>query len=123
MLGSFALLLADADAPKSQSTGMDSLIFLLAPLLLFFVFIVLPMRRDSKVRREMLSTLKKGDRVLVNGFLIGNVMQIIKPDKPQAQEEVLLKADENANVKLRVLRGAITQILKSDDSKDAKEGS
>jgi preprotein translocase subunit YajC len=116
------LLLAQNSEPAKGAGGMiDTLVFLVAPLLLFFVLIVLPMRRDSRVRREMLATLKKGDRVLVNGFLIGTVIQINQPDRPQAEGEVVVRSEDNA--KLRVLRGSITRILKSEDVRDSKEGS
>jgi len=116
-----ALLLAQTTETKPAPPGMDLFMLFGVPLLLFVFLILLPMRRDSKVRRELLSTLKKGDRVLVNGFLIGTVIQITSPDKPQAEGEVVVRGEENT--RFRVLRGSITRILKSDDSKDAKEGS
>lgn len=116
------LLLAENTEPAKGAGGaIDSLVFLVAPLLLFFVLIVLPMRRDSRVRREMMATLKKGDRVLVNGFLVGTVLQINQPDRPQADSEIVIRSEDNA--KLRVLRGSITRILKSDDVRDSKDGS
>jgi preprotein translocase subunit YajC len=115
-------LLADATEPaRGPGTGMDTLIFLVAPLALFVLFIVMPMRREARVRKNMLGLLKKGDRVLLNGFMIGNVVQIIKPENPTGEEELLVKVDDNANIKLRVLRGSVTRILKSDES-TAKEG-
>jgi preprotein translocase YajC subunit len=115
-------LLADATDPaRGPGAGMDTLIFLIAPLALFVLFIVMPMRRDARVRKNMLGLLKKGDRVLINGFMIANVIQIIKPENQQGEDELLVKVDDNANIKLRVLRGSVTRILKSDES-TAKEG-
>jgi preprotein translocase subunit YajC len=120
MFGIALLLAQGQEAPRGASPGVDTIVFLVAPLLLFFFLIVMPMRRDARMRREMMATLKKGDRVVANGFLIGTVVQIINPDRPQADGEVVLKGEDNA--KWRVLRGSITRILKSDDSRDAKEG-
>lgn len=117
----YLTLLADATEPaRGPSPAFETLLFPVALLGLFFLFIVMPMRREARVRKTMLSALKKGDRVLINGFLIGNVVQINKPDGA-AEEELLVKVDDNANLKLRVLRGSVTRILKSDDS-TTKEG-
>src|SRR5438552_650842 len=83
MIVELTALLADGTAPApapGSGTGMDTLIFLVAPLALFVLFIVMPMRREARVRKSMLGLLKKGDRVLINGFMIGNVVQIIKPE-------------------------------------------
>ena len=111
-----SFLLADADPARPAGTGLDTFIFLVAPLLLFLVLIVLPMRRESRVRRDMLAALKKGDRVLVNGFLIGTVVQLGK-----GEDDVQVKVDDNGATKIRVLRGSITRILKSEDA-PAKDG-
>jgi preprotein translocase subunit YajC len=115
-LSPIPLILAEANDNRAGGSGLDTFIFLVAPLLLFLFFIVLPMRRESRMRREMLGQVKKGDRVLVNGFLIGTVVQIGKGD-----EEVVIKVDDNGATRMRILRGSITRILKSDDA-PAKDG-
>lgn len=111
-------ILADAEPARPAGGGFDTFIFLVAPILLFLFFIVLPMRREARVRREMLSTMKKGDRVLVNGFLIGTIVNLGK-----AEDDVQIKVDDNGSTKLRVLRGSITRILSAtDESAPAKDG-
>src|SRR5437762_769114 len=108
-------LLAD-DAPKAAPPGFD-----LLPLLLigvsFLIFIILPMRRDRKQRQEMVSTIDKGDRVIVNGAFLGTVVQVDKGDDKDPDDKLVLKIDENANIKMRVLRSSVTRVYKKD-SKD-----
>ena len=59
MLAAWTALLADATEPaRGPGASMDMLIFLVAPLALFVLFIVMPMKREARVRRELLSTLK-----------------------------------------------------------------
>jgi preprotein translocase subunit YajC len=114
------MLMAD-DAPKSAPPpGMDFL-----PLLLigfaFIIFMVLPMRRERKQRMQMLAALEKGDRVVVSGAIVGTVVQVINAAEKDQEGELLLKIDENANVKLRVLRSSVTRVIK-DTKKDSKDG-
>lgn len=109
-----------AESTGGPGPAVETFLFPVALLGLFVLFIVMPMRREARVRRSMLGMLKKGDRVLINGFMIGNIVQILKPEN-SADEELLVKVDDNANIKLRVLRSSVTRILKSDES-TAKEG-
>src|SRR5436190_24276453 len=91
-------LLADAttEPAKGPPAGLDPTILLLTIAASFIFFIYLPMRRDARVRKEMVQSLKKNDRVLLNGFLIGTVVQIIPASQPRGDDELLVKIDENA---------------------------
>ncbi len=122
MLAELTGLLADAPAPSAgPGAGMDTLIFLVAPLALFVLFIVMPMKREARVRREMLGTIKNGDWVVLNGAVLARVAQIVPADKRVGEDVVVVKLDENANVRATYLRSAVTRILKSDES-TTKEG-
>src|SRR5437588_543398 len=111
-------LLAD-EAPKPPPPGFDFL-----PLLLigfaFIVFMVLPMRRERKQRQEMISSIEKGDKVVVNGAFVGTVAQVIAGDEKGQEGELVIKIDENSNVRMRVLRSGVTRVIK--DKKDSKDG-
>ena len=58
--------------------------------------------------QQLLSSLKKQDRVLTIGGLIGTVVEV-------RDDEVVLKIDENANTRARFTKNAIQQVLKSSD--------
>jgi preprotein translocase subunit YajC len=67
--------------------------------------VLLPARRREKQQRELIyGTLKKNDEVLTSAGLIGTVANI-------KDDEVTLKVDESANVRLRILRSSIIKIL------------
>jgi preprotein translocase subunit YajC len=74
-----------------------------APLLvifaLFYVLLILPMRKRQKAVQQMVENLKKGDRVITNGGLYGEVAAVIGP-------AVLLKIADN--VKVKVAKSAIS---------------
>jgi preprotein translocase subunit YajC len=76
----------------------------------FYVVLILPMRKRQRALQQQIENLKKGDRVVTNGGLYGEVAAI----EPTV---VLLKVADN--VRLRVAKSAITG-LEDDGDKGAK---
>ncbi len=70
--------------------------------LVFYFLVIAPANKQRKKTQEMLSTLKKGDRVLTSGGIYGTV-QGVEPDA------VYLKIAEN--VKVKVARSAISGLV------------
>ncbi len=77
-----------------------------------FYFIMLSGTRKDKKRQEMLANLKKSDRVMTKGGILGSVVSV-------NEQEVTLKVDESANVKITVVRSAIQTVL-SEGEKPAE---
>jgi preprotein translocase subunit YajC len=81
------------------------------PLVIVMVFLWLFMSRTKKTqerkRTDMLSQLKRGDRVQTIGGIIGKVFEA-------TDHEVVLKVDESANVKMRFTRSAIHKVLEEE---------
>lgn len=63
-------------------------------------------RQEARQREALLAALKKNDKVLTTGGIIGIVASLKEGD-----DEVVLKVDESSNVRLRVVRSAIVRIL------------
>jgi len=65
--------------PPAPSLG-DSLMGMAVPMLLcivvFWVFMIGPERKQRKKREEMLKNLKKGDEVVTTGGLYGSIVQV-----------------------------------------------
>ncbi|MEM6453717.1 MAG: preprotein translocase subunit YajC [Acidobacteriota bacterium] len=100
------LLVAQAQANDLTAT----LLSLAPPLLIFLIFYViwfLPLRKRQKQLEATLDGLKKGDRVVTNGGLLGKV---VKADGPTLVVEL---AD---NVRIRIRRGAIAGLEEDDDA-------
>ncbi|MCS7163005.1 MAG: preprotein translocase subunit YajC [Bacteroidia bacterium] len=74
------------------------LIFLVAIIAVFYFFIILPQRRQQKREQEFRNSLKKGDKVITNSGIYGEIVAV-------EGDTLLLEVDKN--VKLRVERGAI----------------
>jgi len=60
-------------------------------------------RRQESKRKEMLSNLKKGDKVTSIGGIIGTVIEV-------RDDEVTVKVDETNNVRMKFVRRAIQSV-------------
>ena len=73
--------------------------------LVFYFLVIAPANKQRKKTQEMLSSLKKGDRVVTQGGIYGTV-QSVEPDV------VYLKIAET--VKVKVARSAITGLISGE---------
>jgi preprotein translocase subunit YajC len=116
---SHLILLADQ---ASDTPAAPGLLFTLLPLLvigvIFWFLMVRPMKRQEQERQALLGALKKNDKVVTSGGIIGIVAAIKDKD-----DEVTLKVDESSNVRLRVTKSSIVRVLGGEDaSKEQKNG-
>ncbi len=90
---------------SGASAGFDIMQFV--PLLLIFVifyFLILrPQQKKARSHQEMVKALRKGDKVLTAGGIIGSV------DKVISDTEVSVEIADG--VKVRVLRNTITDLV------------
>ena len=104
-------LIAQADKAPQNPPGFGALVPpMLAMIFLFYFLILRPQRRDQRKRDEMLQTLKKNDRVVTIGGMIGTVANITPDGK-----EITLKVDDNTRIKF--LRSSIQSVL-TDTTED-----
>lgn len=86
----------------------SSPLFPLALLILFmYVFVFRSKKKEENKRETMLKALKKGDRIQTIGGLLGTVVDA-------REDEVVVKVDETANVKLRFIRSAIHKVIEPE---------
>jgi preprotein translocase subunit YajC len=116
------LLLLAQQSGDTPAARPDTLFSLLLPLLiigiLFWFLMIRPMKRQEQERQSLLATLKKNDKVVTSGGIIGIVAAIKDKD-----DEVTLKVDESSNVRLRVTKSSIVRVLGGEDvSKEQKNG-
>ena len=116
---SFSILLAE-DEPAAAPAAANPLITL-APIAVIGVFLYMlairPMKKQEKERKALRESIKKNDRVLTTGGIIGVIANIRDKD-----DEITLKVDENSNVRIRVTRSSIVRVLSERDvTKDTAE--
>jgi len=110
-------------AAYAQGTGISgifdnqsALIQFLPLVLIFVVFyflLIRPQQRKAKDQKAMLDALRRGDRVVTGGGIIGTVARVENP------EEVTVDIAEG--VRVRVLRSTISSVLAKPDPTAARE--
>jgi preprotein translocase subunit YajC len=92
-----------------QSTGGSAALIQFLPIvaigLIFYFLVIAPANKQRKKTQEMLSALKKGDRVLTSGGIYGTIQGV-------ESEAVYLKIADN--VKVKVARSAVSSVVKPD---------
>jgi preprotein translocase subunit YajC len=96
------LLLQSSD---STIAFLINILPIAAIFLVFYFLVIGPANKQKRKTQEMLTSLKKGDRVVTSGGIYGTV-QSVEP------EVVYLKISDNVRVK--VARSAITGVLTSE---------
>jgi preprotein translocase subunit YajC len=104
----------------------SSTIVQMAPLGLIFVvfyfFMIRPQQKKAKDQRAMLDAIRRGDRVVTGGGILGTVQRVpMVQDKdgkqvPSQEIEVEIAKD----IRVTVLRDTITSVLKPVAANDAK---
>src|SRR5690242_19647736 len=103
----------------AQGTGMfdqNELIPFLPLILIFVVFYFLltrPQQRKAKDHKTMLDALRRGDRIVTGGGIIGTVARVDSPEE--------ITVDIADGVRVRVLRSTITSVLAKPDPAAARE--
>jgi len=76
----------------------------------FYFFLIRPQQQKAKKHRELLAALRRGDRVVTAGGMIGTISKVI--NDRELQVEI---AD---GVRVRVLRGMVTEVLARTEPAD-----
>jgi preprotein translocase subunit YajC len=100
-----------ADPPQTDAPSWAPIVPLLIMGVLFIFIMGRSKRSEQSQRNQLLANLKKNDKVLTSGGIIGMVALI--NDK---EDEVTLKVDESSNVRIRVLKSSIIKNYTSDEA-------
>jgi len=100
------MLISPAYAQAAGGGGGDPIMTFLPIILIFVVFyflLIRPQQKKVKQHREMVSALRRGDKIVTAGGLIGTVTKIISDT--EAQVELA------EGVRVRVVRHTISDVL------------
>lgn len=95
--------------PGQQQSPVFMIGWLGLMLLIFYFLLIRPQQRREKERRQLLSAIKSGDRVVFSGGILGIVTNV-------KEKTFTIKVDEG--VKLEVARSAVTQVLEKGQAPD-----
>jgi preprotein translocase subunit YajC len=103
-LASTGTTTATAQAQVPQQGSMLSMMAPFAIVMLVMYFLMIrPQQKKQKQHQEMMSTLKQGDEVVTSAGIIGRIAGL---------SEKVVTLEVSDNVKLRVLKSQVNQIVK-----------
>jgi preprotein translocase subunit YajC len=112
----YAQALGDGTMQMVQQIGPLVLI-----LVVFYFLLIRPQQQKAKEHKTMLASLRRGDRVVTGGGIIGTIAKVV------SDEEILVDIAETTRV--RVLRSTITAVTAKtepvapkSDKDDGKDG-
>jgi preprotein translocase subunit YajC len=96
--------LAYAQQAAPQAGEQPSPIFSFLPLILIFIIfyflLIRPQQKRQQQLQKMITDLKKGDRVVTSGGIIGTIMSI-------QNDYMVLRVGDNDNTKIEILKSSI----------------
>jgi preprotein translocase subunit YajC len=111
------MFISEAWAQGAGAGGSDFLVQLFPLVLIFIVFyflLIRPQQSKMKQQREMLAGVKRGDRVVTGGGIIGLVTKVIGDNE--------LQVELAEGVRVRIIKQTITDIITRGESvRGAKE--
>ena len=83
--------------------GLGPLLPLILIFVVFYFLLIRPQQKNQKTHREMLGSLRRGDRIVTSGGLIGKITKV--PGDSQLIVEI---AD---GIKVRIMRAMVADLL------------
>ena len=77
-----------------ESSGIGQFVPLILIFVIFYFFLIRPQQKKVKEHKAMVENLKRGDKVVTSGGIVGTVERIIDNDKVEVQ------IAENINVEV-----------------------
>lgn len=106
-------------AYAQDAAGLTSAVLNYLPIILifgvFYFLLIRPQQTRAKEMKAMLAALRRGDRVVTAGGILGTVQRV----KEGSNE---IEVDIAPNVRVTVMRDTITTVLKPVAANDAKPG-
>ena len=121
------MLISPAFAQGAGGAGGADMLTSFLPLILnfvvFYFLLIRPQQKKQKEHKAMLAAVRRGDKIVTAGGLIGTVAKVIGDDE--------LSVEIAEGVKVKVARGMVSTVLsktepakgddKDEDEKEAEE--
>lgn len=93
--------------------GLISLLPLVLIFVIFYFLLIRPQQKKVKQHKEMVAALRRGDRIVTSGGVVATVTKVI--------DDTYIQAEIAEAVKVRLVRGHVTEILSKTEPAAAKD--
>jgi len=94
---------AYAQAAGGGDGGFMTLVPLVLIFVVFYFLLIRPQQKRAKQHREMLVNIRRGDKIVTGGGIIGTVSKVVSDDE--------LAVEIAEGIKIRVQRGLVSGVL------------
>ncbi|RDD35558.1 preprotein translocase subunit YajC [Wolbachia endosymbiont of Cylisticus convexus] len=101
-----------ADTTSNVSTSFASFIPLILIFVVFYFLIIRPNHKKLKEHRRMIDQIKRGDKVITSGGIIGEVSKV-----DEANVQFIIEIAPK--VEIKILKSAISEVLNKEIQKVA----
>jgi preprotein translocase subunit YajC len=111
-----SLALFAQDKPATKPGGSDPMTFLIMMAVIFaiiYFLMIMPQKKKQKETQNMLNNIKKGDKIVTIGGLLGTVGNV-------KETTVMVKIADNTVVEFR--KSSIASVLNEDKASEKSDG-
>ena len=83
--------------------GWESFIPLILIFVVFYFLLIRPQQKKARIHREMLGSIRRGDKIVTGGGIIGTVTKVYDDNE--------IAVEITDGVKVRVQRGLVANVL------------
>ena len=106
---------AFAQAGDNGGSGFEALLPLVLIFVVFYFLLIRPQQKKQKHHKEMLTAIRRGDRVVTGGGIVGTVTKVI--------DDKELAVEITDGIKVRVQRALVASVIsKTEPVQGAKKG-
>ncbi len=106
-MGNFLSLIAVSPPPQGANIPPNPLIaygpLFISMFLIMYFLVIRPQKKEQEKREVMLKNLKKGDKIVTAGGVLGTVIGV-------KENIVVIKSGENGT-KLEILKSSVTSVI------------
>jgi preprotein translocase subunit YajC len=110
----FVPVFAQTSGAGGGAGGIVSLIPLILIFVVFYMLLIRPQQKKMKAHRAMVEALKRGDKVVTGGGILGTVTKVIN--------DAELQVELAEGVRVRVLRHTVQEVLAKTEPAEASGG-
>ena len=94
--------------------GFEALLPLVLIFAVFYFLLIRPQQKRAKQHREMLGAIRRGDKVVTGGGILGTVTKVLN--------DLELQVEIAEGIRVRVQRGMVAQVMSKTDPAGGQAG-
>lgn len=104
----------DPKPVRDDDAGLGMFPIIILTFAFVYFFMIRPQKKEADAKTQLLSGLRKNDKVVTTGGIMGTVVNI-------KDDEVTIRVDDQNKVKIRFLKSAVARVAGGEATQPADE--